>query len=385
VKILLLHNRYQIAGGEDTTVAAEKSLLESHGHMVVFHEVSNIEIAGAWSRAKVAGQVIYNRAARRRVADELARHRPDIVHVHNFFPLLSPSVYYACRAAGVPVVQTLHNYRLLCSNALFFRDGRPCEDCLGKTVPWPGVWHGCYRQSRAATVPVVAMLTAHRAFGTWRKAVDRYIVMTEFAREKFIAGGLPADRIVVKPHFVDPAPAPGEGRGGYALYAGRLSQEKGVQTLLSAWKQIGSTLPLKIVGDGPLATAQGGGEWLGRRSREEVFELMREAAVLIFPSICYETFGIAIAEAFAAGTPVIASRLGSMASLVEHGRTGLHFEAGNADDLAKQVRWFLEHPVEAQQMRRAARAEFEAKYTAERNYRMLMEIYQAAIQRRKCC
>lgn len=353
--------------------------------MVVFHEVSNIEIAGAWSRAKVAGQVIYNRAARRRVADELARHRPDIVHVHNFFPLLSPSVYYACRAAGVPVVQTLHNYRLLCSNALFFRDGRPCEDCLGKTVPWPGVWHGCYRQSRAATVPVVAMLTAHRAFGTWRKAVDRYIVMTEFAREKFIAGGLPADRIVVKPHFVDPAPAPGEGRGGYALYAGRLSQEKGVQTLLSAWKQIGSTLPLKIVGDGPLATAQGGGEWLGRRSREEVFELMREAAVLIFPSICYETFGIAIAEAFAAGTPVIASRLGSMASLVEHGRTGLHFEAGNADDLAKQVRWFLEHPVEAQQMRRAARAEFEAKYTAERNYRMLMEIYQAAIQRRKCC
>jgi glycosyltransferase involved in cell wall biosynthesis len=201
--------------------------------------------------------------------------------VQNFFPLISPAVYYAARAEGVPVVQTLRNYRLLCSNGLFFRDGHVCEDCLGKTLPWPGVIHACYRESRAGTVPVAAMISIHRALRTWTRMVDVYIALTEFARQKFPEGGLPAKRIVTKPNFVHPDPGPGEGQGGYAMFVGRLSSEKGVGTLLEAWERLGGRIPLKVVGDGPLASRMIeasrkplGIEWLGRRPLEEVYARM---------------------------------------------------------------------------------------------------------------
>jgi len=209
MKILLLHNSYQQAGGEDAVVVREHGLLTAHGHEVSLHAVSNQAVRGAWDRMRTAVEAPYSMSARRRIATEIQRARPDIVHVHNFFPLLTPSVYDACRAERLPVVQTLHNYRLLCLNALFFRNGHVCEDCLGKPVPWPGVLHACYRGSRGGSGAVAAMLALHRALRTWAEKVHVYIAPTDFARRTFIRGGLPAEKIVVKPHFVDPDPGLG--------------------------------------------------------------------------------------------------------------------------------------------------------------------------------
>jgi len=389
VKILILHNRYQMAGGEDAVVAAEKELLESNGHSVTLLEADNQRIMSAWARLRAASGVIYSAASRRRVAEELERTHPDVVHVHNFFPLLSPSVYDSCRQARTPVVQTLHNYRLLCPNALFFRDGRVCEDCLGKRLPWPGVIHACYHQSRWATAAVAAMSATHRMLRTWNQKVDKYIALTEFGRRKLMEGGLMAEKIVVKPNFLKNPPPLGIHAGRYALFVGRLSAEKGIETLLAAWKQLGAKLPLKIVGDGPLSSLVDSTTrenahvtWLGRLPSSQVAELMRYALVLIFPSLWYEGFPMTIVEAFASGLPVVASRLGAMTMVIEHGRTGRYFCPGDAVDLAAQVDWVLAHPSELQRMRQAARAEFEAKYTAERNYEMLMQIYTDVLEKR---
>jgi glycosyltransferase involved in cell wall biosynthesis len=384
MKVLLIHNRYQQAGGEDAAFEGERSLLASHGHDVRSFTVSNETVGGLRSKIKTAGRAVYSTSARRSVRHEIERVRPDVVHVHNFFPLLSPSVYDACR--DLPVVQTLHNYRLLCPNALFFRDGHACEDCLGRLMPWPGVAHACYRDSRTATLPVATMLTAHRLRRTWTQKVAAYIALTGFARDKFVQGGLPQGRIAVKPNFVHPDPGMGERQGRYVLFVGRLSEEKGVETLLAAHERLAGRVRLKIVGDGPLAPMVAKNaerrkelEWLGRQPRDRVVLLMKEAQLLLFPSVCYEGFPMVIAEAYAAGLPVVASNRGSMISLVSHGRTGLHFDPDDPGDLAAQIDWALTHPPELGRMREEARAEFENEYTAERNYQMLMDVYRSAI------
>ena len=234
------------------------------------------------------------------------------------------------------------------------------------------------------------MLTTHRALGTWTKMVDVYVALTEFAQDKFIEGGLPAEKIVVKPNFVADDPGPGGGSDGYALFVGRLSPEKGIETMLAAWARLRTGVPLKIVGDGPLrdrvigaAARQPNVEWLGYKTVAEVHALMKRAGVLVFPSQWYETFGRVAVEAFAAGTPVIAANIGAVGELVEHGRTGLHFRPGDPEDLAARVGWASSHPAELGRMREEARAEYEAKYTAERNYRALMEIYEFALARKK--
>jgi glycosyltransferase involved in cell wall biosynthesis len=389
MKILAVHNRYQRPGGEDQVFVDETALLEARNHRVLRYEVHNDQVEQV-NRLTLAKDTVWNTSAYRELGALIRRERPDVVHFHNTLPLVSPAGYYAARAEGVPVIQTLHNYRLLCPVSLFFRDGRVCEDCMGKAVPWPGVVHKCYRGSRAASGVIATMLTVHRAMRTWTEMVDVYVALTEFARKKFIEGGLPAGKIVVKPNFVAPDPGRGQGGGGYALFVGRLAPEKGTGTMLAAWERLGTRIPLKIVGDGPLrdrvvgaATRQSHVEWLGHRPVEEVHALMGKADMLVFPSQWYETFGRVAAEAFAAGTPVIAANIGAVAELVEHGRTGLKFRPGDPEDLVTQVEWALSHPAELQSMREEVRAEFEAKYTAERNYRALMEIYESALERKK--
>lgn len=379
--ILTIHNYYQIRGGEDECHEAEVRLLRERGHHVEVHEENNDRMAALSNFSKVT-KTIWSRKTYQTVKHLLKEQPYDVVHVQNFFPLISPSVYYAAKAEGVPVVQTLHNYRLLCPNALFFRNGNICEDCLGQFIPYPGVLHGCYRNSQIASGGVATMLAVHRAINTWTKMVDLYIALTEFARQKFIAGGLPAEKIVVKPNFVSPEPAVGNGSGGYALYVGRLSVEKGIDTLLKAWEHLGPQIPLFIVGDGPLADQvveaakrHSSVEWLGRKPMSQVHDLMGEARFLVFPSKWYETFGRVAVEAFAKGTPVIAANIGAIAELVDSGRTGLHFRPGDPDDLIAKVEWMLANPVKLAYMRQEARAEFEAKYTAEQNYQKLMEIY----------
>jgi glycosyltransferase involved in cell wall biosynthesis len=389
MKILAVHNRYQRPGGEDQVFVDETALLETRNHRVLRYEVHNDQVKQV-NRLILAKDTVWNTSAYRELGALIRRERPDVVHFHNTLPLVSPAGYYAARAEGVPVIQTLHNYRLLCPVALFFRDGRVCEDCMGKAVPWPGVVHRCYRGSRTASGVIATMLTVHRALRTWTEMVDVYVALTEFARKKFIEGGLPAEKIVVKPNFVAPDPGRGQGGGGYALFVGRLAPEKGTGTMLAAWNRLGTRISLKIVGDGPLrdqvveaAATQSNVEWLGHRSVADVHALMGKADMLVFPSQWYETFGRVAAEAFAAGTPVIAANIGAVAELVEHGRTGLKFRTGDPEDLVTQVEWALSHPTELRNMREEVRAEFEAKYTAERNYRTLMEIYEAALERTK--
>lgn len=379
--ILSIHNNYQIRGGEDVSREAEECLLREMGNSVSIYQEHNDRVA-AIGTAQMALRTVWSTESYNIVKQKLKNSNCDLIHVQNFFPLISPSVYYAAKSEGVPVVQTLRNYRLLCPNGLFFRDGQVCEDCVGKFVPYPGVIHSCYRENKAASGAVATMITAHRTMRTWTEMVDIYISLTEFARQKFIAGGIPAEKIVVKPNFVNPDPGVGEGSGGYALFVGRLSVEKGLDTLLAAWEHLGGKMPLKIVGDGPLASEVAQTtkklpqvEWLGRKPMSEVHALMGEAKLLIFPSKWYETFGRVALEAFAKGTPVIAANIGAIAELVDHGRTGLHFKPGDSLDLAAKVEWALQHPNELLKMRSEARAEFENKYTAKKNYHRLMEIY----------
>lgn len=381
MRILSVHNRYQIRGGEDESREAEERLLQQMGHEVETYEENNDRIADLGA-VRTAIKTVWSMEAYKTLRHQLKAQVYDLVHVQNFFPLISPSVHYAAHAEGVPVIQTLRNYRLLCANGFFFRDDRVCEDCLGKFVPWPALLHSCYRGSRAATGVLTTMLTTHRILPTWNEMVDKYITLSEFARDKFIQAGFPAQKIAVKPNFVYPDPNPGEGLGGYALFVGRLSPEKGINTLLTAWQQLGKKVPLKIVGEGPLApqvaeavSLDRGIEWLGRRSLPEVYELIGNAAFLVFPTIGYETFGRVAIEAFAKGTPVIASQVGAIAELVESNRNGLHFCPGNPEDLAIKVEWALTHPQEMAQMRLEARSEFETKYTAKENYKRIMEIY----------
>jgi glycosyltransferase involved in cell wall biosynthesis len=390
MKILVAHNFYQQPGGEDAVVHAETGLLRRHGHTVSTYLRSNAEITtdGFLSRWGLGLNTIWSHRSYREVIALIKSEKPDVAHFHNTLPLISPAAYWACSEAGVPVVQTLHNYRLLCPVATFYRDGHICEECMHHSLI-PGIRYGCYRNSRAATAAVSAMLNFHRWKGTWTEKIDIYIALTEFSRNKFIEAGWPADNILVKPNFVHPDPGVCDERRNYALFVGRFSHEKGIRTLLQAWEKL-NRIPLKMVGDGPLAeevhqARRGhqlkGVEIVGRRSRDEVFELMKGARFLVFPSEWYETFGMTIGEAFACGLPVLASRLGAITEIVEGGRTGIHFTPGDPEDLAVKVEWAWTHEKEMQEMGKEARREYEMKYTAERNYTMLMDIYRLAIER----
>ena len=390
MRVLAVHNRYQQAGGEDVVFAAEVELLRSYGHTVTELIFDNREIPerpAPLDAARLALGTVWSRKGAARVRAMIREHRPEVVHFHNTFPLVSPAAYYAARAERLAVVQTLHNYRLICPGSLLYRDGRVCQDCVGRVVPWPGVLHGCYRGSRAQTAPVAAMVGAHRLGGTWRNLVDRYIVLSRVARDQFVAGGLPEDRIVIKPNFVELDLGERSSPGEYYLYAGRLAAEKGVETLLRAWTEHGRREPLHIVGDGPLAPqveaaaqASPSIRYLGRLDRAAVLEQMRHARALIFPSVWYEGFPMILVEALASGLPVIASRLGAAAEIIEDGVTGLHFTAGSADDLAAKVDWVSQHTEATAEMGRAARCTYEAKYTGARNHDQLMAIYQAALE-----
>ncbi len=384
-KILVVHNRYSQHGGEDEAVAAEIAMLRSRGHELVELFEDNRR-AHEMRRSHVAANTIWSREWHSRLTDVLKRFRPDIAHFHNTFLLISPSAYYACRDAGVPVVQTLHNYRLLCPNAIMLRDGEACHLCVGRAIPWSGVWHACYRGSRAESAVVAGMLTIHRMLGTWQDRVHAYIALTEFARRTFVEGGLPADKLFVKPNFVDPDPGAGDGRGEYALFVGRLAEDKGLEILLRAWALCRPSVALKIIGDGPLRGSLAeivrelpGVELLGWKPKGEVIDQMKGAAFLVLPSLAYEGFPMAIAEAYATGLPVIASGHGSLAEIIIDGQTGLLSRPGDAIDLGAKIRTLLDDKGARARMRELSRAEFTAKYSADRNYARLVDVYSEAI------
>jgi len=385
MRVLVLHNHYRQAGGEDVAVRQEVALLRERGHEVTVFERDNSEVHadGLIPKARLFAETVWSKQAHAAVCELIRRARPDVVHVHNVLPLLSPSVLHAAWSRQVPIVQSLHNYRLICPGTLLRRNGANCFDCVGRST-WRGVLHACYRDSRLASGGVVAMLETHRALGTWRR-VKAYIALSEFQRQMLIRGGLPADRLHVKPNFVAwPYPVR-EGAGSYALYVGRLSPEKGVQTLVEAWIRQ-NTIPLIIVGTGPLEpalreriSASGANiELLGFRPPHEIAQLLVGARCLVYPSELHEPGGLSAIEAFAAGVPVVASRMGALTDLVDHGRTGLHFGAGDTAELIAAVQAVT--PEASVRMGCAAREEYLARFTPDRNYDLLMGIYEPLLR-----
>ena len=389
LKIISVHNHYLMAGGEDQVFESEARLLRERGHEVTQVEEQNAYPDSVWKKIGIAVDCVWSRRWHREFRALLQKMRPDVVHIHNFFPRISPAIYYACRREGVPVVQTLHNYRLICAGAELYRDGKVCEECLDHSV-LRGVRYGCYQGSKLGTAVLTLMVDVHRRARTWSNMVDCYIALTEFSRRKLIAGGLPADRIRVKPNFVLPDPGAKSGRGEYALFVGRLVQSKGVSMLLEAWKQLPTT-PLHVVGDGPcrqqIESAQKPGAlpsltYRGQLPRAETLHAMKNARFLIFPSEWYEGFPVTIAEAFACGVPVVGSRLGAMQEIISDGVTGLHFHAGDIQDLRSKMQWAWDHPAEMEEMGRRARQEFERKYSAEQNILLLEDAYDFAMTSR---
>lgn len=386
IRCLLVHNRYQQQGGEDRVVEAEKKLLEQHGHEVRLFQVDNNNINGLFDKVKIGVSATYSYQRKQEISKEIESFKPDIVHVHNFFPQLTPSVYDACAEYHIPVIQTLHNFRLICPGALLLRQKKTCELCVTGS-PYNAVLHKCYRNSIVQSLAVAKMVSYHRNNKTWSDKVTRFITLTEFSRDKFITSGFPSSRMTIKPNFIDDIDNISSTQNTldhntkpYALFVGRLSEEKGVNILLDAWKNI--PLDLHIVGDGELdilSEQKNNIHFFGKLDHPTVQQQMRHAKILVMPSICFETFGMVIIEAFSQGLPVIASRLGAMKEIIEDGKTGFLFEPGNSRDLEKKVNNSLKNPEKIDKMRVNAREAYLEKYTPQKNYKILMKIYIDAI------
>lgn len=425
--VLVVHNRYRIRGGEDSVFEAECRMLEEAGIRVVRYEKSNDDIPDRGGRLGLALRTVWNPATVREVRALIRLEKPDVVHCHNTFPLISPSIYYAAAREGVPVVQTLHNYRLACLDGYLFRDGRVCERCLGR-APLPGVCRRCYRGSLSASATLAAMLLFHRLLGTWRRKVTRYIALTAFAREKFVQAGLPAGKISVKPNAfvasdegvglratVERSGASAPGRQQRVVYVGRLSSEKGVDVLLRAWALLqkeggadqnarpsqapggpGTAAPrhgpaptCKIIGDGPERAALEGlaaelgiassVRFLGALPREAALRELAASDLLVFPSLWYEQFAITPLEAMALGVPVLVSDVARSGTVIENGVTGRFFPSGDSAALASALRDLLSDPAALRRMGDAARAAFEASdCRLDRNLARLLSVYASA-------
>lgn len=383
-KILMLHNRYQLDGGEDAVLQAESAMLAEGGFDVEVHEISNDAIATPRDKIRAALHAGHNPQSAAWMADLLERTGARLIHVHNFFPLLSPSIHIEAASRGVAVVQTLHNYRLLCAGGLFLRDGRVCEKCLGGGAHW-GVLHRCYRGSLPGSMAVAQMQRRSIGSPEWRQSVHRFVALTEFARDKLVQGGLPPERTVIKPNFVaDPGPAPadpGQRRG--FLFVGRLSGEKGVELLVDAWKDL-PDVPLTIVGSGPeeerlRALAPPHLHFTGALPRAEVMQHMRRAAFLVLPSIWYEGFPMTMVEALANGLPVVSSDIGALGDLVTDGEDGFIFPPGSRSGLIAAIRRASETGEDYGRYARAARRTYERLYRPETNLARLQQIYRDAL------
>ena len=364
-RVLQVHTRYREPGGEDQVVEAERQLLEGAGlevEQVLFDNADLRESHSLMGDLELAAGAIWSRSAERRVGAAILANRPQVLHVHNTFPAASPSVYAAGATHGVPVVQTLHNYRFVCPAATVFRDGHVCTDCVGRSLQWPAVVHACVRGSRSQSLVAAATNTVRRARASFTRGIDVYIALTQFQRDLMIAGGLPSERIRVIPNFLESDLQTGDESRTGVLFAGRLSGEKGIAVLLKAASLVPGTV--SVAGSGPLrntveaAAAAGHLVSLGSLPRAALIERLRQAIALVVPSIWFEGFPLVLLEAFATGTPVIASRIGSLAELVEDGMTGLLVEPGNATDLAELVQWARDHPSEMLEMGVNARNRF---------------------------
>lgn len=389
MRILIVHNRYRTSApsGEDIAVANEAQMLRSRGNEIRILDRCNddLHVDSLRGQVRTGTNAIWSSQAHSDAQTAACDFQPDLVHVHNTFAALSPSIYSACSATGAALVQTFHNYRLLCPSALFMRKGQPCELCLTDGLH-NAIRHRCYRNSLTATSAIVAGHMLHRALGTYHKHISHFVVLTEFARDKFIAAGFSPERISIKPNFLPSPPPPGMGLGNYAIYVGRLLEGKGTHTLLKAWRHL-PDVPLKIFGDGALrseleATATNYSlnvTFMGMQDRPTVLNAISNARLLILPSECYEGFPLVVAEAYACGTPIIASRIGSLAELVEDGQTGATFTPCDHLKLAETIKCLFHDNERLRAMRSNCRKYHDARLTEESNYDSLMTIYKSAV------
>ncbi|MER8039323.1 glycosyltransferase [Streptomyces hydrogenans] len=390
--VLVVHNRYSSAqpSGENRVVDEEVGLLRAAGHRVELFERRSDTIAGRslLGKATVPFLVPWNPAVRTELAARLRADRPDVVHVHNVFPLLSPAVLAACADAGVPVVATLHNYTQVCPPGTLHRDGRECGECVGPRAPLPAVRHGCYRNSRLATVPLAVGLAVNRR--RWWTGVDRFFCISAAQRDVLVRSGMPAERLVVKHNFVpDPGPVR-SGGGDHVLFLGRLAEAKGVRLLMAAWDvlaaQGGAGVPLVIAGAGPLdrevaawAADRDDVRYVGLYDPEQCREAVARAVAVVAPSLSLETFGLVVAEAMAAGVPAVAAGHGAFVELVEDGVTGLLHRPGDPASLASRVREVASDRARNREMGRAARLRYERAFSPAVGLERLVEEYRAAI------
>lgn len=374
-KVLLVHNRYQQQGGEDSVVDEEMKLLETNGHHVKLYTRNNTDIDRS-DRILLFLNAIWSKRTIRDLEQLISVEKPDFIHVHNTFPLISPSVYWVAKKHNIPTIQTIHNFRLSCIQAMYIRNMKVCEDCLNKG-PWRGVIRKCYRGSILASVVSAAVLQFHRIIGTYHNKIDVYIALNEFCKHKLVEMGLPREKIKIKPNFVILQHKKRQTRDGNPLYVGRLSEEKGISVLVNAIKSIPDQV-FDIVGDGPqkeILRGLSNVRLLGKLDQAGVYKLMQKTPFLIMPSVWYENMPRTLVESYGNATPIIASHIGALGELITHMRTGLLFECGSVDDLINSISWALQNPDEMNKMGLEAHTDFMMKYTDKVNYRLLMEIY----------
>jgi glycosyltransferase involved in cell wall biosynthesis len=396
MKILLVHNFYgsSAPSGENTAFLAEAELLRQHGHTVIeFTRYSDeIRRQGAFGAVLGALSTPWNLFTLRELRAMIRRERPDVMHVHNTFPIISPAVLHAVGSSGTATVMTLHNYRIFCAAAIPLRNGQPCSECLDKKAVLPALRYGCYRRSRLATLPLAANIALHRAIGTWSDKVDAFIVLTEFQRQKVVKAGLPGDSVFVKPPCYPRPPSllPWNNRERKAVFIGRIGPEKGLRFLIDAWMKWGDDAPvLEVIGAGQEKQAfknkaaagrlNGKIQFAGQLPFERVQASLSQAQLLVLPSVSYEGFPMVILEAFALGVPVAASRIGSLPFIVDDRKDGVLFDPGMPDELLHAVRTLWEDGRALEEAGRAAREKFEREYSSAANCDTLMHIYDLAI------
>jgi glycosyltransferase involved in cell wall biosynthesis len=385
MKILQCHNAYIYPGGEDMVAQSEAALLSSHGHEVIEYKRSNHELTALppARRLKFYLKDIYSsKSTYQDVRTLIETHRPQVAHFHNSFFMIGPAAYQACFDAGLPVVQTLHNYRFLCAAGTFFREGAPCEKCLshGRLA---GIVHRCWHGSATASFLMTQAIESYFKAKILKK-IDRFVALSEFSRGKFIQAGWDKERMTTKPNFLEKDPGQAGFQGKFILYIGALQPYKGVALLLAAWRSKKFAMPLKLVGTGPLQAklqekSIAGVEWLGQRPASDVIDLIKQAACVVVPSECYENFPRVVIEAYACGIPVVASDLGAMKEIVIHRTTGLLFKPGEAEQLALQLEFLQNNVDDARRMGRQARQVFENNYSAAAQYPKIMSLYNEVI------
>jgi glycosyltransferase involved in cell wall biosynthesis len=385
MRVLIVHGAYQQFGGEDSVVRAERELLERHGDEVLLYSRHNDEIKqfSAVDKATFFPQTVYSWKSSGEIADVVHSFQPDVAFVHNIYPLLSPSVYHKLHSLGVPAVQVLHNFRPFCPNGFYYTQGQICEDCRGGNY-LNAIRKRCYKDSYALSGLYALTLGSNRLAGMVNK-VAGFICLTEFFKIKMLEAGVADSKLFVRPNFVyaPPLTANRNNAGNYALYMGRLSPEKGCWTLIRAFEQM-PQVALKILGTGPVeqelkdyVSAKGLGniQFLGFKSGDEKWQLLRNSLCLVVPSEWYENFPVTVLEAFMASKPVVASRMGGLPYIVQDGQSGLLFEAGNVGDLVQQIQRLVSDPASAVSMGACGRRLSETKYGPEEGYSNLMKVF----------